>query len=307
VPDEINHDERTGIVAGLSAYLLWGLLTLYWKALRDLDPFELIGWRIVCSAALLVVVLSVGRRWTPLLEAARRPRLLGRIALAALLLTANWTCYVWAVVNDQVIETALGYFMAPIGTMLIGVFVLREHMYRAQVIAFALAVAAVAVLTLSYGRVPAIALVLATTWSVYGLLKRQVPLDPFQSLTGETMVVLLPAIGLMAWGFAADDGIAATATSGQTILVLLSGVVTTVPLLLFAVAAPRVPFTILGPLQYVVPTINFLLGWLAFGEELPPSRLVGFLLVWAGLAVLSVDTVRRARTVRTAAVPAPAS
>jgi chloramphenicol-sensitive protein RarD len=142
---------------------------------------------------------------------------------------------------------------------------------------------------------------------VYGLLKRQVPLDPFQSLTGETMVVLLPAIGLMAWGFAADDGIAATATGGQTLLVLLSGVVTTVPLLLFAVAAPRVPFTILGPLQYVVPTINFLLGWLAFGEELPPSRLVGFLLVWAGLAVLSVDTVRRARTVRAATVPAPAS
>lgn len=299
-------DERTGIVAGLSAYLLWGFLTLYWKALHGLDPFELIGWRIICSAVLLVVLLSTTHRWGPLIAALHRPRLVGRIALAAVLLTANWTCYVWAVVNDQVIETALGYFMAPIGTMLIGVFVLHERMRRAQVVAFALAVAAVGVLAFSYGRIPWIALTLATTWSVYGLLKRQVPLDPFQSLTGETLVILLPAIALVVWGFTSDDGIAATATGGQTALVLLSGVVTTVPLLLFAFSAPRVPFTILGPMQYVVPTINFLLGWLAFDEALPPSRLLGFAMVWAGLVVMTVDTVRRTRAPRVEPLPVAA-
>jgi chloramphenicol-sensitive protein RarD len=302
----VSPEERTGIVAGLAAYLLWGFLTLYWKALHGFPPLELIGWRILGSCVLLCAFLSITHRWGPLRAALRQPSLLARIALAAILLTANWTSYVWAVANDRVIETALGYFIAPIGTMLIGVFVLHERLRPAQRLALVLAFAAVAVLTFSYGNVPVIALVLATTWSVYGLLKRQVPLDAFQSLTGETLVVLLPAIALVVMGASADDSVPATASGGDWVLVLMTGLITVVPLVLFAVAAPRVPFTLLGPMQYVVPTINFLLGWLVFDEPMPPSRVLGFLLVWVALGVMTADMLRQAHAARTAAQPEPA-
>jgi chloramphenicol-sensitive protein RarD len=296
---------RSGVIAGMSAYLLWGLLTVYWKALQDFSAVELIGYRIVSSVALLIVVLAALHRLRPLLAALGDRRLLARVALAAVLLTANWTSYVWAVLHGNVIETALGYFMAPLGTMLIGVVVLKERLRPSQKVAVGFAVAAVVVLTVGYGRVPWIALVLAGTWSVYGLLKKQVPLQPYESLAAETLVLLVPALGLVVWGAAQTQGVPASADAVHWVLILLSGVVTTVPLVLFAHAAQRVPFTMLGPMQYVVPTINFLLGWLVYDEVLDATRVVGFALVWIALVIISVDTVGHTR--RTAAVAAAAA
>ena len=284
---------RRGIGLAVAAYLLWGFLTIYWKALSDFPAVELIGWRLLMAVAVLAVVLAITGRLGVLRRVARDRRLRRRVALAAVLLVTNWTAYVYAVVADHVIETALGYFMAPLGTMLIGVLVLGERLRSAQRLAVAFAITAVVVLTVSYGRLPVVALLLASTWSVYGLLKKQVPLHPYESLAAETTVLLVPALGVVMWGVAQAESVVRTASTWQWLLVIGSGAITVLPLLLFAGAAQRVPLSVLGPIQYLVPSINFLLGWLAYGEDLPVSRFVGFALVWAGLVVLAVDSVQR--------------
>lgn len=289
------HERRRGVVAGLSAYLVWGALTAYWKLFRHFDAFELVAWRIIGAAALMAFVLTLTHRWEHLRPILRDRGLLGRVILSAALLTVNWTTYVWAVVNGRVIETALGYFMAPLGTIAIGVLVFHERLRRAQTIAITLAFGAVLVLTVSYGAVPWIALLLAGTWSVYGWLKKQVPLTPLESMSAESFVVLAPAIVAATALAGRANSISATADAGDWVLVALTGVATVVPLMLFAAAAPRVPLTVLGPMQYLVPTINFLLGWAAYGEDLPPERLIGFGLVWAGLAIMAADSLRPGR------------
>lgn len=302
VEEPMKSELRSGVIAGIGAYVMWGFLTVYWKTLHEFSAVELIGYRIVSSVVLLTVVLMIGRRLRPLLAALRDPRLLGRVAVAAILLTANWTSYVWAVLHDNVIETALGYFMAPLGTMLIGVVVLGEKLRVPQRVAVVLAFAAVIVLTIGYGRVPWIALVLAATWSIYGLFKKRVPLAPQESLAAETFVLLIPALALVAWGGAQPDGVPTTADTWHIVLIAISGLVTAVPLVMFAHAAQRVPFTLLGPMQYVVPTINFLLGWLVYHEELDLTRVIGFGLVWIALVVTTVDMIRYTRLAATAVV-----
>ncbi len=300
---------RSGLLAGLTAYVVWGALTAYWKLLGDFDPFELVGWRVMSAAVIMTAVLTVTGRWAHLAPVLRDRALLGRVVLAATLLTCNWSAYVYAVVNDHVIETALGYFMAPLGTIAVGVVAFREHLGRLQRVAVALGAASVLVLTFSYGQVPWAALVLASTWSLYGWLKKQVPLTPLESMAAESFVVLVPAVAVSAALASAADSIPSSASAGDLVLVMLTGVATVVPLMLFAWAAHRVPLTVLGPMQYLVPSINFVLGWLVYDEELPFWRLVGFALVWTGLVLVTVDTVRRARAsapVGSARVPATA-
>lgn len=292
-PDHDAH--RRGVIAGAAAYLVWGALTLYWRHLHSFDAIELIGWRVICSAVLMAALLSIGRRWGDLRPLLTDRRLLGSVLLCSLFLAANWTTYVWAVVHDHVIETALGYFLSPLGTMALGVVVLHEKMSRTQRLVFGLAVIAVAELTISYGRVPWLALLLAGTWVVYGYLKKHVPLTPIESMAAESFIVLLPAIAAVAALSGRAGSIPNSASTGQLVLVLCSGLATIVPLTLFAFAAQRVPLTIIGPLNYIVPTINFCLGWLVFHEDLPPSRVVGFAMVWAGLAIATVDAARRSR------------
>ena len=289
---------RAGIVAGLAAYTLWGLLTIYWHELDRFDAFELIGYRVIFAALTMVIALTVAGRWRHLRPVLRSSRLLGRVALTAVLLTVNWTAYVDAVVHERILETALGYFIAPVGTMLVGAFVLHERLRRAQILAIGFAVAAIAVLTASYGRVPYHALAIAVSWTAYGYLKKQVPLDPLDGMAAEVFLLTGPAVLVVIVAAGASTSIPHAATGGQLALLTLSGVGTLVPLTMFAFAAQRVPLTVLGPLQYSVPTINLLLGWLVYHEPLPPSRVAGFALVWVGLAVLTVDSLRRARTSR---------
>lgn len=300
-------DQRSGAVAGITAYLVWGLLTVYWKLLHDFAALDLIGWRIISSGALMVVLLTATRRWAHLRPVLRDRRLAGRVVLASLLLAVNWTSYVWAVVHGHVIETALGYFMAPLGTILVGVVVFGEHLRPAQRAAVGLAVASVAILTVSYGKVPWLALAIAVSWSLYGWLKKQVPLTPLESMSAESFTLLVPAIAMVAVLAPRDTSVISSATTGEWALVALTGVATVVPLMLFAWAAPRVPLTLLGPMQYSVPTINFLLGWLAYDEDLPASRVAGFALVWVGLLLVTVDTVRRSRRPVPAAQPGSAA
>lgn len=282
---------RRGVITAFAAYLVWGALTLYWKLLNGFQAFELVGWRIMSAALIMCVALSINGGWSNLRPVLRDRGLLGRVALAAALLTCNWCAYVWAVVHGNIIETALGYFMSPLGTVAVGVLVFGERLVRAQRIAIGFALLAVAVLMVTYGKVPWIALVLASTWSVYGGLKRRVPLSAVESMSAETFVVLVPAVVLVIVLAGRADSIPSTASLGDFVLVLLTGVATVVPLTLFAWAAHRVPLTVLGPMQYLIPTINFFLGWLMYHEPLPPSRVAGFALVWIGLIVMTVDTV----------------
>lgn len=288
----------TGIRAGVVAYVVWGLLTVYWKQLDHFDAFELIAWRVLWASVVMAVIITVRRRWPVLRAALTSRRLVARLLIAAVLLSVNWGAYVWAVAEGRIIETALGYFMAPLGTMLLGIVVLREHPTRSQRIALACAVVAVVVLTVAAGRPPVVALLIAGSWSLYGLLKRQIPLTGIESLAGETFLLTAPAIVFAAVAARATGSIPDLASGADWVLVSLTGVVTAVPLLLFAVAAQRVPFTILGPLQYLVPTINFVLGWLVYDEALPADRLVGFAFVWVALALTATDHVRTATRAR---------
>jgi chloramphenicol-sensitive protein RarD len=288
----MDRDERLGLQAAIAAYAIWGFLTIYWKELAEFDPIDLVGWRVASAALVMTVCLVATGRFGELRPVARDRATSINVVIASLLLTVNWSTYVWAVSNEHVIDTALGYFLAPLGTMAIGVFVLGERLTPMKRWSIVCAVAAIVILVVSYGTIPWVAVLLAVTWSSYGFVKRRVALDPLTSLTAELLVIVVPALAIVALSFGRDDGIPNEAHGVEWGLVLGTGVITAVPLLLFAYAAQRVPFTILGPANYLIPIINFLLGWLAFGEELPPSRVAGFVLVWFALVFATIDTVR---------------
>ena len=290
--------ERSGVAYGLGAYITWGLLTIYWKFLKDFNAFELIGWRVVTSSIILLTVIIYTKRLRSLVTALRDPKLCLRIALASILLSINWTTYVWAVVHENVIETALGYFISPLATMIIGFAVLREPIRSAHRAVIAFAGIAVVILTYSYGRPPYLALIIAGSWSVYGYLKKQVPLSSLESLSAEVLMLLVPAIGILIWGFNRSDSVKNIATTTQWTFVLFTGLMTAIPLLLFGAASRRVRLSLLGPMQYLVPTFNFFLGWLAYNEKLDTTRLVGFAFVWFGLVILITDSVKSSKNSR---------
>jgi chloramphenicol-sensitive protein RarD len=293
-------DQQRGLQAAVVAYVGWGLLTLYWKQLGEFHPLDLVGWRVASAAVVMTIGLAMTGRVRDLAVLRHDRSTRASVVTASLLLTVNWSTYVWAVVNDHVIETALGYFLAPLGTMAIGVFVLGERLTPLKRASIGCAIAAIVVLTVSYGRLPWVAILLASSWMSYGFVKRRVRLDAVASLTGELLVLVVPAIVLVVLSFLHDDGIPHEATGIEWLLLLGTGVITAAPLLLFAYAAKRVPFTILGPANYLIPIINFLLGWLVFDEALTTSRLVGFALVWVALMLVTADAVGGGRAARAA-------
>ena len=296
----MDHRERAGLQAAIAAFTTWGLLTVYWKQLDDFEALELIAWRVASAALIMCLAVSAMQRWTPVLAAFRDQRTRLRLVAAGALLTVNWTAYVWAVTNDRVLETALGYFLALLGTMAIGVFVLGEQLTPFRRASIVFAAAAVVILTVSYGRLPWVALLIAASWSTYGLIKRRVALAPAESLAAELLVLLAPAlvaivIASSGVGWPGDTAVWAQAGGVDWLLVLGTGAITAFPLTLFAFAAQRVPFTLLGPTNYLVPLINFLLGWVVYDEPLPWVRAVGFGLIWFALGLVTFETVHRHR------------
>jgi chloramphenicol-sensitive protein RarD len=286
-------DERRGFLSGFAAYVLWGLLTLYWHELTGLDAFGLIAWRIVWSVVALAVVLSVVRRWSGIGAALGRRRLLPT-TVAAVALAINWTTYVWCVTHNRVVDTALGYFLSPIGLVIAGVVVFHEPLRRAQIGALALCGVAVVVLAVGYGSPPYLALLIAVTWTIYGVAKKRLPSAPVEGLMAETLV-LAPVALVVLLAMQPSGGSLDGASTLQLALVPVTGVVTITPLLLFAYAAHRVKLTTLGWLQYWVPSINLVLGVAVYGESMPAWRAAGFALVWVALVLISVDGVRAAR------------
>jgi len=250
---------------------------------------------VIWSLVFLVILTLVTRTWAKSIAAARSKRTVITLAIAAAFLALNWGVYVWAVITDQVVEASLGYFINPLVSVGLGVVVLRERLRPGQWTAVGIAVAAVAVLAVSYGRLPWISLILAFSFGIYGLLKKQVGAGAVESLTIETATLAPVALIVMAV-LAANGSSALTAGDPQwTLLLVLLGPITAIPLLAFGGAATRIPLSTLGLMQYFTPVIQFLLGVFYFGEAMSTTRWVGFLLVWTSLVVMTVDGLRHAR------------
>ena len=285
--------QRTGLITGIGAYLLWGLFPLYWPLLEPAAPVEILAHRMVWSMVFLIAVLALTRgfRWLRTLDRRR----VGLLGIAAALITVNWGTFIYAVNSDQVVETSLGYFINPLISVALGVVVLHETLRRNQRVAVGIALVAVLVLTIDYGRPPWIALTLAMAFGLYGLVKKRVGLDGAESLLVETAFVVLPALAYLLYLGADGSGTFTSEGGGHVALLVTSGAVTAIPLILFGAAAIRVPLVTIGLLQYIAPIMQFLIGVLVYGEAMPLSRLAGFVLVWAALAVFTVDAVRAAR------------
>ncbi|MFC0507576.1 EamA family transporter RarD [Micromonospora costi] len=292
---------RLGYLYGFGAYLLWGFFPLYLKLLRPAGPLEILAHRIVWSVVFVALLLAAMRSIGFLRALARRPRALAGIAVAAALIAVNWGTYIYGVNSDRVVETALGYFINPLVVVLLGVTVLRERLRPAQWAALGVGGLAVAVLTVDYGRLPYLALTLALSFGGYGLVKKRLGLPAAEGLFVESAVLALPALGYLGWLTLNGDAAFGHVSAGHTVLLVLAGAATAIPLLLFAGAANRLPLTNLGMIQYLAPILQLACGVLIFHEPMPPARLAGFALVWVALIVFTVDAVRHTRRTRATA------
>ncbi|RGC68503.1 putative DMT superfamily transporter inner membrane protein [Micromonospora sp. MW-13] len=295
---------RLGYLYGLGAYLLWGFFPLYFKLLEPAGPVEILAHRIVWSVVFVALLLAALRNVGFLRALARRPRALAGIAAAAALIALNWGTYIYLVNSERVVETALGYFINPLVSVLLGVTVLRERLRPTQWLALGIGAAAVGVLTVDYGQLPWLALTLAVTFAAYGLVKKRLGLPAAEGLFVESAVLALPALGYLGWLTATGGAAFGHVSAGHTALLVLAGAATAIPLLFFAGAANRLPLTALGMLQYVAPILQLGCGVLIFHEPMPPARLAGFALVWLALVVFTTDALRHAHRARRAAVPA---
>ena len=297
-------ERRAGVSAGLAAYALWGVFPLYFPLLEPASGLEIVAHRVVWSLLLIAVLISVRRGWPQVRAVLADRRSVLVLAAAAVLIAVNWSVYVIAVNSGHVVEASLGYFVNPLVSVVLGVAVFRERLRRLQWAAVGIALVAVVVLTLDSGRPPWIALSLAGSFGLYGLMKKLVRVAPAPGLFVETAVVVVPALVLLTALEARGTGHFGHAGAGNAVLLVSSGVATAVPLLLFAAATRRVPLSTIGLLQYVTPLLQLGIGVLVRHEPMPPARLAGFAIVWVALGVFTADGLRQARGSRRA-VDAP--
>lgn len=297
--------QTAGVAYAGGAYLLWGVLPLYFLLLVPTGAWEVVAWRVLFSFVFCVLLLAVTRGWKRIGAIIRQPRLLGLTALAGLLIYVNWQVFLIGTLDDKVVETALGYFINPITTVLLGVFVLHERIRKLQWAAIGIAAVAVIVIVVMYGDFPWIALTLTASFGIYGLIKKKIgpSVDAVSGLTLESFW-LIPIAVVQLVLVAQSTGI----TLGQegawhTVLLAFAGVATAVPLLLFAAGARRINLTIIGMIQFITPIMQFVIGVVFLHEPMPPERWIGFIIVWIAVGVFVVDLLlagRRGRRARTA-------
>ncbi|NUL10084.1 EamA family transporter RarD [Streptomyces lunaelactis] len=288
-------EQRAGLLYGIGAYGMWGLVPLFWPLLKPSGAMEILAHRMVWSLAFVGIALLVLKRWGWVRELLRQPRKLGLIAVAATVITVNWGVYIWAVNSGHVVEASLGYFINPLVTIAMGVLLLKERLRPMQWAAVGTGFAAVLVLAIGYGQPPWISLTLAFSFATYGLVKKKVNIGGLESLAAETAIQFLPALGFLLWLGADGSATFGAHGAGHAALLAATGVVTAVPLVCFGAAAIRVPLSTLGLLQYLAPVFQFLLGVAYFHESMPPERWAGFALVWLALTCLTWDALRTAR------------
>lgn len=292
--DQQRNEQRSGFWYALAAYGMWGLFPLYWPLLEPAGAVEILAHRMVWSLAAVLLTLLVLRRWSWLAELVRQPKRLALIATAAAVVSVNWGLYIWGVNTDRVVEASLGYFINPLVSIAFGVIILHERLRPGQWAAVGIGGVAVLVLTVGYGRFPWLALGLAFSFAIYGLVKKKVALGGIESLAAETAFQFLPALAYLLLLAAAGDGTFGTRSAGHSSLLALSGLVTAIPLVCFGLAAVRIPLTMIGMLQYLCPAIQFIIGTAVFHEPMPAERWTGFALVWLALTVLTGDALRAA-------------
>jgi chloramphenicol-sensitive protein RarD len=286
---------RRGFWFGFGAYFLWGIFPLYFPLLEPTGALEILAQRIVWSLVFVAVLLLIRRGWSRVRVVVADRRRLCLVAIGSVLIAVNWGVFIWAVLNGHVLETSLGYFINPLILIFMGVAVMGERLRRIQWAAILLAAAAVVQLTVDYGRPPWVALTLAFSFGTYGLMKKKAGVGAVEGLALETLILTPLALAYIGW--AEVDGSAVFGHEGALNMLLLAGagVITAVPLLLFGGAATRVPMTTLGLLQYIAPTMHFVLGMVVFDETMTTARWVGFGLVWLALAILTADSVHNHR------------
>lgn len=290
--------DARGLVIGLSAYFLWGSFPLYFALLTPAQPLEIVGHRIVWTFFFCLIGLAVVRGWRDLRAVFDDRRLTGTLVLAGVLVAANWLIYVWGVLNNHVVDAALGYFINPLVTVTLAVVVLRERLRLGQKIALAIGAGAVVVIAVGYGQIPWIALLLAGTFATYSLAKNRVGrhVSPLVGLTVETSLLAPLAAGYLIWLQLLGTGTLLSEGAWHTLALMSTGAVTAIPLLLFAAAARRIPLSMLGLIQYLTPVIQFSIGVWINHEVMPTARWIGFGLVWVALVALTLDSLRAART-----------
>ncbi|WP_292833344.1 EamA family transporter RarD [Microbacterium sp.] len=299
-PDENAREERLGGAYAFGANFLWGFMPLYFLTLAPTGPWEVVSWRILFSLAFCAILLTVTRTWGKLVAILRDRRLVFWTIIAGLLIYVNWQVFLIGTLTGHVIEGSLGYFINPIVTVLLGVLVLKERLRIAQWVAIGIATLAVIVIVVGYGAVPWIALTLAASFGTYGLVKKQIGprVDAVSGLTLESLW-LAPVAGIQLAVVGATTGLTiGTLGAGHTVLLLLAGAITAIPLLLFAAGARRAPLSAIGLLQFLAPILQFITGAWILQEPMPLERWVGFALVWVALIVLTVDSLRAARRSR---------
>jgi len=292
---EAQRDSVRGFWAAASAFTLWGLLPLYLKLLTGISATQITAHRLVWGCLFTTMVILLRGEWGQIRQALANPRSRLFLCGSALLITSNWVIYAWAITNGHVIESSLGYFINPLLNILLGVFVLSERLNRTQWTAVAVAAAGVIFLTWTAGRPPWIALGLAATFGCYGLLRKLVTVEALPGLATETLLAAPFALIYLLWGNASGSGSFVHLGAMQTTVLIFGGPISTIPLLLFAYGARRIPYSTVGVLQYIGPTLQFLAGLLLFHETFSHTRGIGFAMIWTALAIYAIDGILRSR------------
>lgn len=293
------NERNAGLLQGLGAYGLWGMLPLYFLTIAIASPVEIVAGRIVFSLVFCAVLLLVTRNWRRFIALGRDRRAMARLSMASVLIAVNWLTYTYAVLNGHAAEAALGYFINPLVSIALGVLFLKERLRRMQWVAIGFGLAAVTTLSFAYGNVPWVALVLAFSFGLYGFVKNRVgrTATALTSLSMETAILALPALGFMAWLVATNTDTVLSSGPAHFWLMAASGIITAVPLLLFGAAARRLPLTAIGTLQFLAPILQFIVALVVFKEPMPPERLIGFSLVWVAVILLCIDMARLPRRI----------
>lgn len=286
-----------GLAAATAAFVIWGLFPVYLHPLHDVAAIQVIAHRVTWSCLFLLVWLAMRGELSRLTAALGKPQLVARLTLTALLISCNWLVYVWSVTHEHIVDTSLGYYINPLMNVVLGVFVLKERLNRAQWVAVALASAAVLYLAVLAGRPPWIALTLAVSFSLYGLLRKVIRVDALPGLATETLILLPLALAYLAWCQATGSGALTNASPGIVALLIGSGLVTAIPLFLFAYGARALPYSTLGVLQYIAPSLQLLCGVYLFHESFGTTRAAGFALIWLALLIYAADGLWRSRSV----------
>ena len=287
---------KLGLLFGVSAYSLWGAFPLYWPLLEPANPLEIVSHRAVWTLVFCFIVLAATKALKSTLVTLKRPTVAVKLFLSSLLISVNWLVYIWATNNEHVVEASLGYYINPLIIIGFGVIFLKEKMRSLQWAAVSIATLGVLVLTFDYGRLPWIALALAVSWGSYGLIKKQLGLGALEGLAIETFISSFFYLAYLV--YIGNQGTGQFGQSwGLTALLISAGAVTAIPLLLFNGSTNRLPFTTIGLLQYITPTLQFSIGVWVLNEDMPTARWIGFLIIWAALVTLAIDLIRSSRTV----------